>query len=88
MQDAGVADALYNATSYVSDALKADVQAGSQASLLSTIMANKLAVAFALVVIAVVGKMMTGGQKLPKGAKPLPELPGMSTPFCVPAKLC
>ena len=76
IQDAGMGNALYNATTYASDTFKAEVEAVSQLSLVSTMMNNKLAVTVALLAIFVVAKIMTGGEKLPKGAKPLPMLPG------------
>lgn len=81
IQDAGMADALYNATTYASDTFSAEVQAASQLTLVSTLMNNKFAVAFALLAIFVVGKFMTGGDKLPKGVKPLPQLPGTDCPL-------
>ncbi|KAK3722478.1 hypothetical protein LTR37_002470 [Vermiconidia calcicola] len=65
-----------NAASNATDAFTADVSSSSL-SIVSTLLNNKLAVLFAVLVIAVVGKIVSGGQKLPEGVKPLPILPGL-----------
>ena len=80
IQDAGMGDALYNATTYASDTFRHEVEAVSQNSLVSALLANKFALGFALIVIFIAAKFMTSGQKLPKGVKPLPTLPGTDRP--------